>query len=76
MDWKAGKIEEILVSLIWVWLEDEKVEGLKTLLFGFGKDNLYKLAHIPLLKKLCMVLKKKKKAQSRVVKNIFEQLIV
>ena len=55
MDWKAGKIEEILVSLIWVWLEDEKVEGLKTLLFGFGKDNLYKLAHIPLLKKLCMV---------------------
>ena len=55
MDWKARKIEEILVSLICVWLEGEKVEGLKTLLFGFEKYNLYKLTHIPLLKKLCMV---------------------
>ena len=62
MDWKARKIEEILVSLICVWLEGEKVEGLKTLLFGFEKYNLYKLTHIPLLKKLCMVKKKKKKS--------------
>ena len=61
MDWKAGKIEKILVSLICVWLEGEKVEGLKTLLFGFGKDNLYKLTHIPLLKKIMHGLKKKKK---------------
>ena len=71
MDWKAGKIEEISVSFICVWLEGEKVEGLKTLLFGFGKDNLYKLTHIPLLKKLCMVKKKKKKKPNHATLKIF-----
>ena len=35
--WKSGRIEKILISLIFVWLRVEKV-------------SLYKFTHIPLLK--------------------------
>ena len=60
--WKNGRIEKILISLIFVWLRVEKV-------------SLYKFTHIPLLKNNNQ-LKQKKVINNQKIKIMSKKTIM
>ena len=60
--WKSGRIEKILISLIFVWLGVEKV-------------SLYKFTHIPLLKNNSQ-LKQKKVINNQKIKIMSKKTIM